>query len=339
MKKTLSLAAAFLTVLCSCNSAPHQKDAELFDSSDNNLKRITNVMPPTVKTIACIAPGSTPGTKHHKLGIELLRQAGYKVKVMPHTFVKQPNKNQAPLAGRLADFYAAWNDPEVDMIFCVRGGVGSEEILDNLDWTKLKKRPNLYFQGYSDITLILGALIAKKHGHPIAGPMAGSLSGLPQDAIEAMKNMNHGKQVGPIKLKTLVPGDCQGIAAAGLLQRFSVLANKNYCPSNKGKIIFIEAVNIKAQTVKKHLYTLLEKKFFEGAAGIVFCQFARCNPQEEIAPILQEFAPKAGIPVYSDFPFGHVARNYSIDLTRHVIIKNGKVTFPEIKKGSVLNID
>ena len=333
MKKlSIYTAVVIFAVLCGCKSMPIQKDAELFESQSKNMKRLTGVMPPEVKTIACIAPGSTPGSKHHHLGVKLLRQAGYNVKIMPHTFVRQPKKNQAPLDGRLADFYAAWNDPEVDMIFCVRGGLGSEELLDNLDWNKLKKRPELYFQGYSDITLILGALTAKKQGHPIAGPMAGSLTGLPSDAIEAMKNMNHGKQVGPVKLETLVKGDCQGIAAAGLLQRFSVLAEKSYCPSNKDKIIFIEAVSISASDVKKHLYNLLEKNFFEGAAGVVFCQFARCNPKEDIAPILREFAPKLGIPVYANFPFGHVARNYSIDLTRRAVIKNGEVTFPEVKK-------
>jgi muramoyltetrapeptide carboxypeptidase len=71
---------------------------------------------------------------------------------MPHAFVREEGKNHAPVAEKVADFYAAWNDPEVDMIFCVRGGRGCEELLDNLDWTKLKKRPELYFQGYSDVT-------------------------------------------------------------------------------------------------------------------------------------------------------------------------------------------
>ena len=76
-------------------------------------------MPPGVKTVACIAPGSYPGTKLHRQGIEILRRAGYKIKVMPHAFVREKGKNHAPVSGKVADFYAAWNDPEVDMIFCI----------------------------------------------------------------------------------------------------------------------------------------------------------------------------------------------------------------------------
>ncbi len=335
MKKFLMFGlASMLAVLSGC-AAPEkkvQKDAELFDETETNLKRFANVMPPEVKTIACISPGSTPSSLHHRKGVELLRQAGYNVKVMPHAFVRQKNIGQAPLAGRLADFYAAWNDPEVDMIFCVRGGRGSEEVLDNLDWTKLKDRPELYFQGYSDITLIVGALLAKKNGHPIAGPMAGSMSGLPADAIDAMRKMNHGEALGPIKIETLVPGECKGYPVAGLLQRFNVLADKDYCPATKDKIIFIEGVSIDAKTVKKCLYDLKAKKFFDGVKGVVFCKFARCNPAKEVDAIIREFAPKLGVPVLYGYPFGHVSRCYSIDFTRPVEIKNSSVYFPEVKK-------
>lgn len=320
--------------LCGCNNTAVHNDAELFEGTNNNLKRFAGVMPPEVKTIACIAPASYPGTKFHRMGVELLRQAGYNVKVMPHTFVRQKTVPQAPLKDRLADFYAAWNDPEVDMIFCVRGGKGCEELLDNIDWSKLKKRPELYFQGYSDATLINCALTAKKNGHPIAGPMAGSMVSLPDDAIEVMRDINHGRSPRPVKLQTLAAGDCQGLPLAGLLQRFSIVADKDYCPDTKGRIIFIEAVNIDAGTIKKDLNKLLDRKFFAGASGIVFCHFARCKNSEQIDSILKEFALKVKIPVFSGFPFGHKPQNYSIDLTRPVIIRNGILTFPQIEKAN-----
>ena len=319
-------------VLCSFAAPKPQQDAELFEAKEKNMKRFANVLPPNVKTIACIAPGSYPGTKHHKLGVELLRQAGYKVKVMPHTFVRQKDKAQAPLEGRLADFYAAWNDPEVDMIFCVRGGVGSEELLDNIDWSKLKKRPELYFQGYSDITLINCALVAKNYGHPITGPMAGSLSGLPRSGIEAMRKIYHNKTLGPVKLEVLKKGDFQGKAFAGLLQRFAIATTKYYRPDNRGKVIFIECVNLSAAKVRENLETLYNAKFFDGAAGVVFCKFARCKPANEVQSIIREFAAKLNIPSAIGFPYGHVALNYCIDYQRTAIVKDGTVTFPALKK-------
>lgn len=334
MKKLFSLMCALSMILvCEGQKVKTERpDAEIQKEVLKNEKRFVGILPPDVKTVAFIAPGSYPGAKAHKRGIELLKNAGYKVKVMPNAFVRQEKVAQAPLEGRLSDFYAAWNDPEVDMILCVRGGRGSEQVMDNIDWSKLKDRPELYVQGYSDITLITGALLAKGKGHPISGFMSGSLPGLSSDSIAAAKKINHGQQLGPIKLTAMVGGDCKGLPLAGLIARLSTLSSKNYCPDTKGRIIFLEAVSTSAEQIKKDLYNLMEKKFFANAAGVVFCQFKRCRNAEKIPAILEEIAPKLGVPVYKGFHYGHSARLYSIDFFRPVEIKDGKLTFPAVKK-------
>ena len=308
------------------------QNANTSKNVSRDKKRFVNVMPENVKTIALIAPGSYPAGANYKQGVKLLREAGYTLLIMPHAFVRQEKIARAPLAGRLADFYEAWNNPEVDMILCLRGGLGSEEVLEHIDWSKLKPRPELYFQGFSDITFINCALLGKKLGHPIAGPSVGTLSGLTDDSIAAMRTMHHGEQLGPIQLKTMVPGDCKGLPLAGLLSRFAIIVDKDYCPNTAGRIIFIEGVGIRAQDVKAQLEKLLEKKFFEKAAGVVFCQFIRCNPADEVEKIIDEFAPKIGIPVYKGFPLGHSVKHYAVDLQRPVEINGGKIIFPAVKK-------
>ena len=308
------------------------QNANTSKTVSRDKKRFVNVMPENVKTIALIAPGSYPAGENYKQGVELLREAGYNLLIMPNAFVRQEKVARAPLAGRLADFYEAWNNPEVDMILCLRGGLGSEEVLEHIDWSKLKPRPELYFQGFSDITFINCALLEKKLGHPIAGPSVGTLSGLTDDSIAAMRTMHHGEQLGPIQLKTMVPGDCKGLPLAGLLSRFAIIVDKDYCPDTAGRIIFIEGVGIRAQDVKAQLEKLLEKKFFEKAAGVVFCQFIRCNPADEVEKIIDEFAPKIGIPVYKGFPLGHSVKHYAVDLQRPVEINGGKIIFPAAKK-------
>ena len=330
MKKLLAALSAILTFSPALHAAG--ADPEIFDKVNTDIKPYIGIMPPGVKTIACIAPGSYPGSKLHRQGIEILRKAGYKVKVMPHAFVREKGKNHAPVSGKVADFYAAWNDPEVDMIFCIRGGWGSEYMLDNLDWKKLKPRPELYVQGYSDATLIVCALVAKKNGHPIAGVMAGSLPGITADAIEAMRKINHGEKLGPIKVETLIPGDCRGLPLAGSLWKLSRLVDKSYCPDAAGRIIFIEASKIKPEQVREKLQYMIDKKFFAGAAGVVFGQFAKIDSPAELQKVLKELAPKFGVPVFNGYPFGHIARCYSIDFCREVVIRNGAVTFPAVAK-------
>ena len=320
-------------------AAPKQSgDAEISKETSRNEQRYAGVLPDNVKTVGFISPASYPGGKAHRRGIELVKKAGYKVKVFPHAFTK-PEKGQrtksgstryssAPLADRLADFYAAWNDPEVDMIICVRGGWGCKALLANLDWNKLERRPELIFQGFSDVTLITSALLAKGYGRPVAGPNAGSMASLRIPFIAEMKAMLHGDEVGPYEHEALVPGDCSGLPLVGLLDRLCRLSEGGYRPDIRGRIVFIEDVRDTPEEIRAELQSLLECKFFDGAAGVVFCSFVRCGTKPEIDAVLAEFAPKFGVPVYCGFPFGHTPECATVDFARRAVVKNGELIFP-----------
>ena len=52
---------------------------------------------------------------------------------------------------RAADLNAAFRDPSVDAIWCIRGGYGSGRLLPLLDWEAIRKNPKPLL-GYSDIT-------------------------------------------------------------------------------------------------------------------------------------------------------------------------------------------
>ena len=294
-----------------------------------------------VKTIAVITPASYPGTKSNRRGVELLKEASYNVKVMPHVFQKPSPEKFAemksyasiPVELRLEDFYKAWNDPEVEMILCARGGIGSIDLMSKVDWSRLKKRNDLIFMGYSDVTLIHCRLLQKGYGRPVAGPTTGSLPGLDLKMISGMKKMLSGEEVGPIKVTPLVKGDCSGKPLAGLLSRFVQAKRADFLPETKGRVIFIEGVKCTAEGVKRDLTELKEKKFFDGVSGVVFCQFTRTKEGEGIRKAIAEFAPRlGGIPVYAGFPFGHAPGNHAIDLTRDVVIRGDAVSFPAVKK-------
>jgi muramoyltetrapeptide carboxypeptidase len=188
----------------------------------------------------------------------------------------------------------------------------------------------LYFQGFSDITLITCALLAKGYGRPVAGPNAGSMAGLHEPFIRGMKAMYHGEVVGPYELKTLVSGNCSGLPLVGLLDRLSRVSAFDYRPDTRGRIVFIENVGGDPERIRTQLQTLIGRKFFDGAAGVVFCSFVRSGKPKETDAVLKEFAPKFGIPVYCGFPFGHSPDCATVDFSRQVVIKDGELTFPAV---------
>lgn len=332
MNKMFWICATLAAAMAVSAAAAAEGNAELSAEMSEDEFRYAGVFPDGVETVACISPASYPRTSRYRRGVELLEKAGLKVKVMPHAFtMPERGKGPAPLAYRLADFYAAWNDPEVDMIVCICGGRGSGKLLENLDWSRLGKRPELYFQGFSDITLITGALLAKGYGHPVAGPLAGGLPKLRAPFIDEMKAMYHGETVGPYKVKTLVAGNFSGFPLTGHLNRLVSLSGADYRPNTRDRVIFIESVRSTPEEIREQLKTLIERKFFDGAAGVVFCQFVKCGEKTEIAAVLKEIAPELGVPVCRGFPFGHSSRCATIDFRRKVVVEDGMLTFPAVE--------
>ena len=135
MKKINLWCAVFAAcgMALSLGAARNDSDPEVL-SSKGGKRNYAGVYP--VKTIAIITPGSYPNPKTAKPAINLLRKAGYKVKVYPNVFLrpKGVEKNRylsSPVEVRVKDFEAAWSDMENDMILCARGGCVQPEQGEN----------------------------------------------------------------------------------------------------------------------------------------------------------------------------------------------------------------
>src|SRR5882724_13576840 len=61
---------------------------------------------------------------------------------------------------RLADLNAAFRDPAIDAVWCIRGGYGVTRILDGVDFEALARQPRPVI-GYSDITALLAAVVRR----------------------------------------------------------------------------------------------------------------------------------------------------------------------------------
>lgn len=331
MKKFLLL-TLFSFCVAHLSSAPANADPEVFDVKGKNID-YTGVYPAHIKTVAVITPASYPSPKSHNKGIELLRAAGMKVKVYPHASmvpenIKKNSYASIPVELRVKDFEAAWCDMENDIIICSRGGRGTEDLVANINWEKLPRRPELYVLGYSDVTMLLCALSTKGYGRPMAGPNVSSHPGLSKKIIPLMKKMLHGEEV-RVKLKPLRSGDCSGKVVAGLIQRYTRVMSANYGLQTAGRIVIIESVKQNAKKISADLDELLTAGFFKGVSAVVFGHITRTNDKlDNINTVLEKFTEKVDVPVYTGFPFGHHSKHLVIDFSRPAEIKNDTIIFP-----------
>ncbi len=303
---------------------------KLSAGSATEKKCFVGLFPPGIKTVAVTTP-SMPGDSPEKVEecLDLLRQAGLNVKVMPHARDNEPGLTRADIVDvklRAADFEQAWLDPEVDVVLCLRGGWGGIDLIENLDWEKLRRRPDMRVIGFSDVTTIHVAMLHEKAGHPICGPSLRGLAVADQNSLEAFRTVLAGELPPPRQLNVLRAGDAAGQIFAGHLQRLSLMNKTRFRVDVRGKVVFTECPRIGVAETTEAWESLRQAGFFDHCAAVVFGRLDGCQDEEEA--VIRQFAQSIAVPTFSGFPYSHTPRNHMLDLWKKVrITASGILTF------------
>ena len=282
-----------------------------------------------VKTVALVMPASIQNKSRFDSGKAALEAAGYRVKVMPRLNFRKV----APVEDRVADFEQAWMDPEVDLVLCARGGTGAEDLLDKIDWAKLRTRKQRVL-GFSNITMLLNAMLKEKAGRPFSGPTLSQLIyARPETFAWLSKALAEEKPMPEVKLTPLRPGACKGIACGGHISLVLKGVQMGWAADTKGRIVFLETSIREPSSVRASLDELVKSGYFKGCAGVVFGDLAAGGPNRkklagaelaaaraEMAQIRKDFTARMTCPVYEGYPYGHISKSFTIDFLREKTI-------------------
>lgn len=273
--------------------------------------------------VALIAPASPVSEEKLEKALSNLAALGFRVKEGAALRARH-----GYLAGtdeaRLADLHRAFADPEVEAVWCVRGGYGITRLLPYIDYRLIGKNPKLFI-GYSDVTALHLAIGQKTGLGTFHGPVAAS--DFPDNTLLHFKSvlMNPavpyviaapgedetlpGEEYRPF---TLASGRAAGQLTGGNLSLLAALAGTPFEPSFRWKIVFIEEVGEQPYRVDRLLTQLLQATDLKQAAGVVLGVFADCaakNPEFSLTlpETLRDRLGRLGIPVFYGSPFGHVA--------------------------------
>ena len=271
------------------------------------------LFPASVRTVGLTSPASLPDAARIAEARRYLEDVcGVKTVLARGALKRGPMKYCCGTPeSRLADFHALLNDPRVDLILCTRGGFGSAHILPELDFDLLRERSLPVF-GYSDISALHLAMLAKHAGIPICAPMA---DGLPDamkrpEAKESFRTVLR-KRNSPRRIR-LVPVEGSaaeaGITGPLVLSNLTVmttLCGTPWMPDLDGCILALEDVHEEARVLDRHLTHLIQAGIIAQARAVVFGYFTKCGPKPQIRRLLRDFAARTGKPVFRGLPFGH----------------------------------
>ncbi|RRD90449.1 LD-carboxypeptidase [Conchiformibius steedae] len=264
-------------------------------------------------------------------GLNRLFQAGFAVSNHQAAY-RRFQRFAGSDAERIADLQNVANGraPVPKVLMGVRGGYGAARLLPHIDWASLAARmrdkQTLLF-GFSDVTAIQTALLA--HGMPsFAGPMLYSEfskavpSPYTMDSFIQTTTSTH-TTVTVSAFQSSPVRNMEGTLWGGNLSVLASLAGSPYLPDVKGGILFLEDVSEQPYRIERMLYTLLLSGVLKKQQAIVLGDFRMGNIRDtydssyNLTAVAQTVSRAAGIPVYTGFPFGHIANKTTFPLGAH----------------------
>lgn len=251
---------------------------------------------------------------------------------------------------RLDDLHAAFSDPEVDAVWCVRGGYGITRLLPDIDYGLIRRNPKPFI-GYSDVTALHLAIGRKTGLVTFHGPVAASdfpdntLRHFNAALVEPVEGYLLEAPGQDAELEspeyqpfTIRPGQAAGPLTGGNLSLLAALAGTPYAPDYKDRVVFIEDVGEQPYRIDRMLTQLLQASDLKKAAGIALGVFFDCAPKNpEYSLTLQETLEdrlgNLGIPVVYGLPFGHVAHQATFAYGIRAELDAGKHTLRLMESG------
>ena len=294
-----------------------------------------NPFPRQVKRIGVAAPASSADRSRFASSGAWLRERGIELVEGEHLFsgVALPYLSASD-DDRAEDLNRLIRDPSIDVIQCLRGGYGSPRILDRIDWDTLRSR-SLPLIGFSDITAIHLAMLAKQAGIPVAGQMAANLSESMKDSRtfhsfqRALNVAFCGKKSvsDAISLEVLREGVCQGRILTANLTLLTALCGSEYLPDFSGTILIVEDIGEPVRKLDRHLTQLRHAGILRRVSGLVFAQFTDCGEEGERRTLFREFAGFVSGPVLNGLAFGHEIPSLSFVCGEDAAICDGQLLF------------
>jgi len=299
----------------------------------------TRCITPTIETRLFASSNVGGSDDRNQLALERMACAGFKVNNPTIT-----NRQYLRFAGtdsqRASDLQnlATGAIAAPKLLLGVRGGYGAMRILPMIDWLtlgRIMQERGTILAGFSDVTAIQCALLAKGDMSSLAAPMLYSEFGktVPDQVscrqfVEALTNPNLVIDISdatltspnlPSILTSTEPKNITGTIWGGNLSVVSALAGSEYLPRIDGGIVFLEDVGEQPYRIERMLYDLYLAGVFKNQQAIVFGALSGTGEDSydkryDVATVIRQLHKLTGLPIYSGMRFGHIGQKHSFPL-------------------------
>jgi len=289
---------------------------------------------PKKGTIAVTAPATTPDASQLNLGVSYLEKLGYSV-IVGETCSSTLNYLAGDDELRARELTGFFADPAVDAIFCARGGYGGMHLLPLLDFNVIAKNPKLFI-GFSDITSLQWAILAKCNMVTISGGMVASDMGYTD--IDPVFESKFWDLLDTRLIDISLPGQheqpkryVEGTLLPGTLAIAGKQMASPYFPDLTDRILVFEDVDEPMHKVEGYLRQFALYGAYQKAAGVILGEFSKPKAEaNDDVPSLETIFKRVfdahEFPYATGLNYGHIDAKISLPVGVPVSVSYGPVT-------------
>jgi len=268
--------------------------------------------------------------------IKILESWGLKV-VLGINLFQENDQFSGTVEQRTGDLQSMIDDIGIKAILCARGGYGTVQIIDSINFTNLKNKSK-WIVGYSDVTVLHSHLnnlgIASLHA-----TMPINFESNTKASLSSLKNSLFGNlnriecKAHPFNKFGKIDGD---IVGGNLSILYSLLGSQSNIDTT-GKILFIEDLDEYLYHIDRMMMNLKRNGMLDKLKGLIVGGMSDMNDNftpfgKTAEQIILDYTENYDFPICFGFTAGHLADNRSLKLGVNSILeinKNGVILSQE----------
>jgi len=266
--------------------------------------------------------------------IKALESWGLKV-VLGTNLFKEDDQFSGTIEQRTNDLQSMIDDNSIKAILCARGGYGTVQIIDAINFNNLKNNPK-WIIGYSDVTVLHSHLnnlgIASLHAS-----MPINFESNTNESLLSLKNTLFGNlnnvecKAHPLNKSGKIEGDIVG----GNLSILYSLSGSQSDINTASKILFIEDLDEYLYHIDRMMMSLKRNGMLGKLKGLIVGGMSDMNDNsisfgKTAEKIILDYTKDYDFPICFGFPAGHLSDNRCIRFGTHSVLeinKNGVSLF------------
>ncbi len=288
-------------------------------SPGSRAQNLSVVKPPAVSKgarVGIFAPSSPAEDSRIQRGLAEIRSLGY---VPDDNFSRDSQGYFASSTeGRLRDFKAQLSDPEIEALIALRGGYGSNYMLETV-WSQRSLQAKCIV-GYSDVTSLQILLWQKFRTVTLYGPMvaagldagAGVPNGYDKASLESA--IEGSASIWKVQLdgQAISSGIAEGAVLGGCMTLVETTLGTPWELDTSDCILLLEDRGMKPWQIDRALMHLSQAGKFKNVKGIVLGEFPECDPPVKGSPTAKDVCERIlkplGVPILYGAAVGHTPR-------------------------------